>query len=120
MDTFDFNREAKEMRQEMIDDQGYLSCQYCGTSNSIAFEVHHIVYRSEAPHHPNLHNPINLILLCREHHKWFHSKKDRRDELIIERCLWEIFPKIIRKESFLPSQDEQPVIQEALGNQKAE
>lgn len=65
-------------------------CERCGDVNTLS--VHHIVYRSEAPRHENLHNPRNLIKLCNECHAWFHQQKDRRKELVIHRMLWDLFP----------------------------
>ena len=64
-------------------------CQKCNKSCSI--ETHHIIFRSEAPNHPNLHHKSNLILLCGLCHRWFHEEKGRRLPWIRERELWKLF-----------------------------
>lgn len=85
-----------ELEEEMIDQFGYIFCQKCGKNKcGFKFEFHHIVYRSEAPKHPNLHDKINLILLGSECHDWFHKDKSRRDYLIKERNLKDIFENIV-------------------------
>jgi 5-methylcytosine-specific restriction endonuclease McrA len=72
------------------------NCLRCKTKTATA--THHIVYKSEAPRHKNLHNERNLIDLCYDCHiEWYHAKKDRREHLIKKRKLWELFPKKIQK-----------------------
>ena len=100
-----YMRAKKEMARQMEEEQGYVSCERCGRSGC-PLSFHHIVYRSEAPHHENLHDKRNLICLCSNWmgqegcHEWFHEKKDRRDELVVERELYELFPEQLRK--FIP------------------
>lgn len=80
-------------RRALISDQkkraGHTYCQIC--KRPCRTETHHLVYRSEAPNHPHLHDKKNLILVCREHHNWFHEEKDRRLPWIRERELWKLF-----------------------------
>jgi 5-methylcytosine-specific restriction endonuclease McrA len=87
-------------RQELIDNQiseyGYHFCEHCQKSRGVyKFEVHHIIYRSEAPKHPYLHDKRNLIILCSDCHNGsgdsFHNNKSKRNYLIEERNLHEIF-----------------------------
>lgn len=87
-------------RQQVIDWQldqhGYTFCEHCQKSNGVyKFEVHHIIFRSEAPKHEHLHNPKNLIILCSDCHNGnknsFHSNKDKRNYLIEKRKLDDLF-----------------------------
>lgn len=86
-----------ELVEEIQDKYGYIFCQKkgCGTSRAYKFEVHHIVFRSERPLHPRLHDKINLIIVCSNCHNQaensFHNKKDERNYLVIERGLDKIF-----------------------------
>lgn len=86
----------KKFKENFIEKNGFLSCERCkkALSNDIfVSHVHHIVYRSEAPKHENIHNLLNFLLVCVKCHSWFHQKKDRRDYLVKERKLWELFPE---------------------------
>lgn len=87
----EFLRNSKIIRKKQIDNLWYSYCEHCSTSNSLRFETHHIIYRSEAPKHKNLHNTRNLIRLCIRCHNDFHSKKIDRWYLVKERKLWELF-----------------------------
>ncbi len=74
---------------------GYAKCEECGATNTI-FDVHHIIFRSEKPKHPEIDNPRNLILVCRKCHDRLHGKtgllkKEVRRHLVISRKLDEIF-----------------------------
>ena len=51
-------------------------CRMCRKSSD-ALQCHHVVYRSEAPKAPWLHEPSNLISLCQECHDKVHSNKRR-------------------------------------------
>jgi 5-methylcytosine-specific restriction endonuclease McrA len=52
----------EDTRRLVLDLDGH-RCRYCGqSSNNLV--VHHIAYRSEAPHEPWLNDPVNLITLC--------------------------------------------------------
>lgn len=90
-DDHKFETISKKMKMEMLKEYGYMFCQKCHSNNSLRWECHHLIFRSEAPKHPNLHNQRNLILLCIKCHNWFHAQKDRRDELVQERELYELF-----------------------------
>lgn len=80
------NREA--LKQQLIDYYGYAICQVCF---HVGTETHHIIYRSEKPGHKHIHDIRNLLRLCKEHHGWFHAVKGRRDKLVEERNLTELF-----------------------------
>lgn len=90
-----FHKNSKIIRLEMKEKVGHIYCQVCNQTNSLQWETHHIIYRSEAPKHPNLHNPRNLILCCIKCHNAFHADKFSRTSLVHERKLWELFPEII-------------------------
>lgn len=96
-DPAELVKNRKELVDEMLDKYGYLFCQKrdCGTSKAYKFEVHHIVFRSEAPKHPQLHSKVNLIIVCSGCHNQkpnsFHNKKDERNYLVEERGLDKIF-----------------------------
>jgi hypothetical protein len=86
-----FLRNRNEMREEMMGKYGHLLCEHCNTTQTLRFEMHHIVYRSEKPNHPNLHDKINLINLCIQCHNDYHKSKLMRENLIVERNLIKIF-----------------------------
>lgn len=74
-------RQCKAYKENFLLENDYVFCEKCGVSNSMRFEVHHLVYRSEAPKHPNLHHEDNLFLVCIDCHNSLHKKKDTREEL---------------------------------------
>jgi ornithine carbamoyltransferase len=80
----------KAMMDEMDRQVGYQHCQQCNRSN-IPLEIHHIAFRSETRWHPQKHSRRNSIIVCRDCHKWFHDRKENRDEIIRERKLYEVF-----------------------------
>lgn len=82
-----FIRNSKEIKQCMIDDKGFVYCQNCNTSNSLSFESHHIIYRSEKPLHEHLHDKRNLFVMCIQCHNEFHKHKSLRNDLVIHRGL---------------------------------
>lgn len=82
---FQSNRDL--IKQKMIDSEGYIYCQYCNTSNSLRFEGHHIVYRSEKPNHENIHHIDNIIILCIKCHNDFHKHKGLRNKIVEKRKL---------------------------------
>lgn len=89
-------RNREELVDEMMDRYGYLFCQRCKSNQcGMNFEVHHIVFRSEAPGHPMLHDKVNLIIVGSDCHQnrpdSFHRKKDVRIPLMRERGLDKIF-----------------------------
>ena len=87
----EFARNKNVIIQKMIDDVGYVYCQNCKTSNSLKFESHHIIFRSEKPGHEHLHSKQNIIHLCIICHNKFHKQKSYRNELVKERKLKELF-----------------------------
>lgn len=90
-------RETVQYRNEVVALNGYELCEECGRSNAAPYQVHHIVYRSEAPRHPNLHNARNLILICAACHGFFHRNKANREGLVKKRRLYELFPDHLRQ-----------------------
>lgn len=86
---------------DMIRDFWKTYCEICGPSKPVEnLQLHHIIFRSEVPRHPQKHSRINTILLHPECHMWLHEKKSNRDSIIRKRKLWEIFPEKIRKEFY--------------------
>ena len=89
----EFIKNSKEIKKEMIDDVGYLYCQYTGRSDSLKHETHHIIFRSEKPNHPHLHSKMNLIVVGIEAHNEFHKHKWIRNKIVKDRGLDAIFGK---------------------------
>ena len=87
----DFLRNAKEIKQGLINDYGYIHCENCKSSDSLRFETHHIIFRSEKPLHEHLHKKDNLIVLCIKCHNAYHKSKGKRNELVVERGLNKLF-----------------------------
>lgn len=72
----------------------FITCGLCYCSG-LQHHLHHIIYRSEAPKHKNLHNPKNLVYLCSHCHQEIHSyKKDYRAFRIVQRKLRELFEDV--------------------------
>lgn len=91
-----YERNRQKIIDEQMDNFGYHFCQHCQKSRGVfKFEVHHIIFRSEAPKHDHLHNVRNLIILCNSCHNGggdsFHNRKNKRDYLIKDRKLYELF-----------------------------
>lgn len=82
---------AAKLREQIIEKQGYISCQRCDRSGGTRFETHHIIFRSEKPNHEHLHNIENLILLCSECHQHMHDHKSERNPLVELRGLADLF-----------------------------
>ena len=90
MEQYDRNR--RELINEMGESPGYLYCQNCNTSSSFKFHCHHIMFRSEKPKHPMLHHKQNLIIVCNQCHNNYHGDKDvEREGLVIDRGLVKLF-----------------------------
>ena len=87
----EFRRNSKSLKNKMINDVGYVYCENCKTSNSLRFETHHIIYRSEKPLHENLHKKENLIVLCIKCHNDYHKIKGKRNKLVEQRKLNKLF-----------------------------
>lgn len=82
-----FENNCKLLDNKMLNDKWYLYCENCWVSNSLRFEHHHIIYRSEKPKHEHLHDINNIILLCIKCHNEFHKCKWIRNDLVKERKL---------------------------------
>ena len=90
---------CRKYKEKFFDKYGFLFCESCKVSNSMLFEVHHILSAGQFPKHPELHNDMNLILLCGNCHDGFHLKikgreqefRDKKESLIIQRGLKELF-----------------------------
>ncbi len=80
----------------MMEYKGFLSCQHCNRSDK-SLEFHHIMTKRDVPKHPELHNALNLLLVCRDCHNKFHGKvkgfykHEMRKQLIIDRDLVSLF-----------------------------
>lgn len=80
--------------EELYNRCGYFFCENCGANSNKAygFDRHHIIFRSEKPGHPEIHNGRNIILLCRKCHEEAHGDKERfRSHLIYLRDLVTLF-----------------------------
>jgi hypothetical protein len=86
-----FQRMCSIMNNEMVEKYWYRFCEYCWINQSIRWEHHHIVFRSEKPWHEFLHDKLNTIHLCIKCHNEFHKNKSKRDSLMKDRWLDKIF-----------------------------
>jgi len=86
-------RACSKYKKEFLEKNDYLYCECCGTSSSARFETHHIYFASRYPKNKELHNSLNLILLCIACHNNFHSGKlnEKLKELEKERGLIDLF-----------------------------
>lgn len=87
----EFEKQSKKVKDSVIKEKGVLCCEKCTATHSIQFSVHHIVFRSEKPKHPELNNVRNLIYLCFDCHEGYHKAKKSRNELVSERNLTDLF-----------------------------
>lgn len=88
-------KNRKELEEQMRDDYGYIFCEKCGRSRGFMFlSFHHIVFRSEAPNHPQLHCKKNLLLCCDKCHDEFHGDKSVREPFVQQRGLRKVFNKL--------------------------
>lgn len=99
-----FKYACVKIRKRQMEEVWYYFCMHPGCNycwNDKEYHNHHIVYRKEMPDHPELHNIRNIIRLCPKHHARYHAVKNRRDDLIIERWLVELFgPSILSFEYY--------------------
>lgn len=90
-----YTRNRLELIKENIEKNKRLLCESCGGTAKkppvYKEECHHIVYRSEKPGHKNMHDKINLIILCCECHSLAHKNKGWRNELVNQRELNKLF-----------------------------
>ncbi len=87
-----FSKIRDEIISEMVKCTGAPHCQRC-VLPGLRLEAHHIIYRSEARGHRNLHKRQNCILVCTRCHNWFHKHKPNRANFVIGRKLWNLFPE---------------------------
>ena len=62
------------MNEEMIEKYWYRFCECCWINQSLRWEHHHIVFRSEKPWHEFLHNKLNIFLDIKFKLKFLYSK----------------------------------------------
>ena len=89
-------RACSKYRKEFLLKNNYLFCEICGVNanGTPKFEVHHIYFASLYPKHEQLHNPLNLVLLCIGCHNKMHSGVMRSEiftELEKQRGLKKLF-----------------------------
>lgn len=87
---YNYAKERAKLIRNQIDDYGYTFCEQCTKSNAFKFHTHHIIFRSEAPKHENLHHPLNLLIVCNFCHDDFHNNKALRNSLVVIRGLNEL------------------------------
>jgi hypothetical protein len=96
-----FAKNSKTLRESIVAEYGHIQCECCTTNNSLRWEVHHIIYRSEKPNHPHLHDIENLLHLCIQCHNKFHKTKGMRDYLVAHRGLDKLFGQdVLNKTQF--------------------
>jgi len=83
---------ARKIKAAMIEQVGYTYCERCKRTDR-KLDTHHIMFQSEFPKHPMLHKPINLLIVCRECHDYFHARKENRNQLVEQRQLNTLFKK---------------------------
>jgi predicted RNA-binding Zn-ribbon protein involved in translation (DUF1610 family) len=86
-----FKKNSKAIKDQMINELGCLYCENCETNQSLRFEAHHIIYRSEKPNHPLLHHKKNILILCIRCHNDWHKSKGLRNTIVKQRKLHEYF-----------------------------
>ena len=91
-------KNSRELKAEQKEKYGYNFCEVCKQTLSIS--THHIIFRSEKPHHPHIHDKINLILVCGTGHTGchgaFHLNKGLRNKIVEERKLYLLFGEDVR------------------------
>lgn len=85
-----YAKNKRELINEQKEKYGFNFCERCGQPTN-RIEIHHIIYRSEAPYNPEIHNKLNLLIVDRKCHEFYHSDKSNRDSLVEERKLKELF-----------------------------
>lgn len=80
-------RACAKYKKEFVKKHGYQFCEVCKVNNNGTqkFEVHHIYYASRYPKHDQLHNFKNLIHICHECHKKFHSGEYKEKFIVLEK-----------------------------------
>ena len=87
----ELQRNSRYIRDQQQKKKWYYYCEHCLTKNTMRWETHHLIYRSEIPKHKDLHNKRNLLRLCIKCHNEFHKNKKLRTPYIQERNLSELF-----------------------------
>ncbi len=94
-----YKKNRKQVIDEMLDEHGHLFCRRCDTIQSFKFHCHHIIFRSEAQYHPELHNKKNLLIVCDTCHiEKFHNgttKHETRKQYVLDRKLNEMFKEVV-------------------------
>jgi hypothetical protein len=83
-----------KFRKDFLEKHDYMFCESCGENETFPQVCpHHIMYCSRYPKHKELHNPLNLIMLCLKCHTAFHGgrRKEEHKELVEERGLRKLF-----------------------------
>ncbi len=86
-----FIKTCKELDERLINEKWYIYCEECWTTNTLRFEHHHLVYRSEKPKHKHLHDIRNIFMCCIKCHNQFHKDKSKRNDIVRERELHLLF-----------------------------
>lgn len=86
----------KKRYREYLEEKGFnpemTGCEICKDRNAMVYDLHHIIWRSEMPNHSKLHDPRNIIYVCRSCHMYLHrNKRVAREKLVRERKLEELF-----------------------------
>ena len=91
------SRKTEKYRKNFLSKTTYPFCEECGVNQSLRWEIHHIVFRSEMPSHKYLHDLRNLIHVCINCHNNFHKGGcgKKRLHLVEERGLVKLFGRII-------------------------
>jgi hypothetical protein len=88
---------CRKYRKKFLEEHGYIFCESVNCENpNQAFpphSTHHIMSAGRYPSHPELHNDLNLILLCHKCHEEFEQfKREKEHDLLVEqRGLKELF-----------------------------
>lgn len=97
----EFVKNCKIIKQEILEKYWYVKCQHCNISNSLRRENHHLIFRSEAPRHKNIHNTRNILFVCIKCHNEFHKNNSIRKQYVVDRKLWELFPEYVKKDFYI-------------------
>lgn len=85
-----FQKNSRELREEMMNEHGYMFCEHCKVPSK-RLECHHLIYRSEKPNHEHLHGKKNILIVCVPCHNLFHKSKGVRNEIVLNRGLHLLF-----------------------------
>lgn len=86
-----FQKNCKILDEKLIEEKWYRYCEHCWVNQSLRWEHHHIIYRSEKPKHEYLHDIRNILHLCIKCHNEFHKHKPMRESYVRERKLQDLF-----------------------------